>query len=431
MHKYIRSSSHTLKFSNQTKLVELSQFINEYRRVAKLYLDYIWDSNFIFSYPKNNQIKTLHFDAKIKLDLPRFISTIKINEELDTFLSARTLKCCIAQVSGVIRGTVEKQRKRQYIVNKLRSESKKIKRKLRKSTRRNKPVKPDVSQVNPELNSACIDFQEVENSFDVFVQLKSFCKTRGKTINLPVKYHRQSNKWKDKGKRLNSFLITEDEVQIRYEVESNTKNKGKVIGADQGLKTVVTLSDRQVTLNTNDHNQSLVSIVNRLTKKKKGSKSFKRTQEHRKNFINYSVNSLDLSDIKELRFENIINIGYKKKKQAKYLSHWTNTLIRDKMERYCEEKEVLFLLQSSTYRSQRCNQCGLVRKSQRRSKVYSCKNCGLEIDADLNASLNHQQDLPDISYDLRKLGKNRSGFFWKSDGFYELTGEELTVPLPN
>jgi predicted nucleic acid-binding Zn ribbon protein len=77
----------------------------------------------------------------------------------------------------------------------------------------------------------------------------------------------------------------------------------------------------------------------------------------------------------------------------------------------------------------RCYAFG-VYKSQRKGKIYSCKNCGLEIDADINAALNHQQDLPDIPYDLRRLNLNRVGFFWKTTGFYSLTGEEITVSLP-
>jgi len=143
----------------------------------------------------------------------------------------------------------------------------------------------------------------------------------------------------------------------------------------------------------------------------------------------WSINQLNFLNIKELRYEKVKNLRYKSK-SSRYLSHWTYTEISDKLARMCEEQEVLFVSQSSVYRSQRCSQCGLVRKSQRKGKVYLCKNCGLEIDADVNASLNHQQDLPDIPYGLRRLNLNRSGFFWKTDGFYDLTGEELIVSLP-
>ena len=165
-----------------------------------------------------------------------------------------------------------------------------------------------------------------------------------------------------------------------------------------------------------------------MSRRKKGSKGFKRAQDHRKNFVEWSINQLDLSGIKEMRLEEIKNIRYKTSSSRK-MSHWCNTLIRDKLLSRCEDKEVLCVLQSSTYRSQRCSQCGLVRKSHRKKKVYSCKNCGLELDADHNASLNHQHDLPDVPYDLRRLNLNRSGFFWNSEGFFSLTGEEFAVPL--
>jgi hypothetical protein len=51
-------------------------------------------------------------------------------------------------------------------------------------------------------------------------------------------------------------------------------------------------------------------------------------------------------------------------------------------------------------------------------------------DADLNAAINHEHELPKIPYNLRKLRKNRGkGFYWKPEGFFEVTGEEIRVPL--
>ena len=434
MPKFIRTSKHSLKFSNTHKLEELNSFIQEYKRIAKIYLDYIWNNNFSYSYSKNNKIFTTNFNNNTKLDLPNRLSTVNINKKLNlkTTLTARSLQCCLNQVLAIIRGDVEKQRKRQYIVNKLRSQSKKIPKKLRKATKNNKPVKPDLSDLKPELNINCVDFRE-DNSkkFNSFIQLRCFTKTtKNKTINFPIKYHKVSNKWRNKGKRLNSFLFSPNSIDIRYEIEKTIKKdkKGKIVGGDQGIRTVLTFSDKQVTT-VDSHKHSLESITRKLSRKKKGSKAFGKAQEHRKNFINWSINKLNFSDIKEIRFEKIKSLRYKRK-TSRYLSHWTYTEIKDKLERKCEEEEVLLSYQSSVYRSQRCNNCGLVLKSNRNNKTYLCKNCGLEIDADLNASLNHQQDLPDISYDLRKLNLNRLGFFWKSDGFYNLTGEKLTVSLP-
>ena len=431
MPKFIRTSTLSLKYSNRNKLDELNSFIQEYKRVANLYLDYIWNNNIQISFPKKNKIVTYKFNNKNHLNLPMMLSNVEINKQinLETNLTARSLKCCLTQVLSIVRGNIEKQKKRQFIINKLRSKSKKISKNLRKAIR-NKPGKPNLDNLKPELNSVCVDFKETNNNFDAFIKLKSFINIRSKSIKFPVKFHKQYNKWSKQGKRLNSFLFSPNSVDIRYEIERDKKTKGKIIGADQGLKTIVTLSDKQITQKKDKDNYTLEIITDKLTRKQKGSKAFLKTQEHRKNFIHWSINQLNFKKIKEFRLEKVKGLRYKTK-CSRYLSHWTYTNIEDKLKRVCEEEEVLLTLQNSVYRSQRCSKCGLVRKSNRKGKVYLCKNCGLEIDADLNASLNHQQDIPDVPWDLRKLKLNRSGFFWKSDGFFSLTGEKLTVSLSN
>ena len=69
--------------------------------------------------------------------------------------------------------------------------------------------------------------------------------------------------------------------------------------------------------------------------------------------------------------------------------------------------------------------CGLVRKSQRKGKIYSCE-CGYVGDSDMNASLNHEIELPSVSH-LRHLGHNKEGFYWKPSGIFDLNDNELTV----
>ena len=161
---------------------------------------------------------------------------------------------------------------------------------------------------------------------------------------------------------------------------------------------------------------------------KKGSNSFKRAQSHRNNFINWSINQLNFKNIQEIRLEKVWNIGYKNK-QNRIMSHWTNTLIRDKIEHKCQEEGIRLIHQSCTYRSQRCNECGLVRKSNRKGKIYSCGGCNLQIDADYNASLNNEFDLPEIPWYFRKLNLNRKGFYWLKTGLFDLAGTSLeSVP---
>ena len=111
------------------------------------------------------------------------------------------------------------------------------------------------------------------------------------------------------------------------------------------------------------------------------------------------------------------------------MSHWCNPLIRDKIIKNCEETGVLVTEQFSFYRSQRCNSCGWVQKSNRKGKIFKCQCCGHKDDSDVNAAKNHLSVLPDLPPFLLKQKLNIKGFFWNSKGIYDTAGVELTVPL--
>jgi transposase len=237
-----------------------------------------------------------------------------------------------------------------------------------------------------------------------------------------------------KGTRLNSVLLSEDSVSIRFDIpDPEPKQNGIILGGDQGLKDVLNLANSDtyiVTQKVDNHGHSQESIINKVARKKKGSKAFSRAKTHQKNFINWSLNQLDLSNVRQINLEKIWNIGYRCSKSRK-MSHWQNTLIRDKITKIALEQGVLVKEQSCTYRSQRCNSCGQVRKANRKGKMYECKNCGNVCDADMNAAINHSIVLPDIPWTLRNDKINRkNGFFWKPEGFFDYQGGSLQSPLP-
>jgi len=50
---------------------------------------------------------------------------------------------------------------------------------------------------------------------------------------------------------------------------------------------------------------------------------------------------------------------------------------------------------SEAYTSQKCSGCGIIKKSNRRSRgLYLCSSCGLRLNADHNAAINILQRLP-------------------------------------
>lgn len=424
---YIRSSAHDLKETNIQKQLVIIELLTEYRRIGQEIIDHLWTNG--YTWPDNKG--ELHlFDVHTnQLKVPSFIDYNLIPTS-DTFLTARAKSSLVTQIAGMLSSACEKQRKRLHQFDKLKSQNT-PKRKLNaliKKIKANIPQKPNTKHMGMELSSKCSNFREVDGKFVGFLQICSFSKVHER-INLPIEAHQQSNRLAQKGTHMNSYLIHEKSVDVRWKITQSVKSKGMAVGVDQGLKDVITCSNGFISASTCPHGHSLESILDAMCRKKPGSKAMKRCQAHRKNFINYLINNFDLSDISEVRLEEIINICFKKR-SSKKLSHWTNRLIRDKLQSYCEEHGVRFTLVPSTYRSRRCSNCGIVRKSNRKGKIYICIHCGHEMDADVNASINILQDLPEIPWNIRKKNMNRgNGFYWKPDGFYDYSTGRILESL--
>jgi hypothetical protein len=161
----IRTTNHSLKFSNTCKLSKLSEFIGEYRRVSGLILDQIWENGYTWKVKDNDY----EFNVKEnKLEHPKFIDYNDF--DIETTLSARALSSLVTQLCGIIGASVEKQRKRLYQWEKTPNKQ------LEKKIQQNIPVKPNISQLNPELSSKCIDIEKVNGEFNYFVRLKSIAK---------------------------------------------------------------------------------------------------------------------------------------------------------------------------------------------------------------------------------------------------------------
>lgn len=380
-------------------MAKYQSFLQDYSDYVIKCVDYVWRNGYGDFSVKNDC-----------LSISKYIDYNKI--PVNTDLSARAKSSAANQVSSIIRSSVEKQRRRIWAQKNINPNIKNI-----------KFSKPKLNFVMPNLSSKCCDFKKSDGKFYGFVKLKSIGKKYG-TIVIPIINHPRSG-----GILKSGFLFSKKNIQLSWEKPSASAYKGdKIIGIDQGLIDVASLSDGQKTPKECPHGHSLSIILDKMSRRKKGSKGFKRAADHRKNFVNYSINQLNFSGVKEVRLEKIANIRYQKKSSRK-MSHWSNPEIRDKIISRCEELEVPVVEQSSCYRSQRCNQCGQVRKANRRGKLYKCKNCGYSCDADTNASLNHLVDLPSIPWAF--LGQKLSignGFFWNPDGFFNYDGTELRVP---
>lgn len=415
----VRSSKHTLKFTNKGKLEQLSKFVDEYKQGLEYYISYLW----------NTRLGSGDYILDVAQGLyvcPKFIeSNIKPNE---TKLSGRALKCVATQASGMVRAVLNKRLKDE---NKLEwKKSKNIKDEKLEKRLEKLPTMPSVDKVHCDLNSITTSLTVGQNSFDFWLELHSlFNDVRGFKFNLPLKNFARAKLWQAEGEILNGISISKGVVTLRYKApDVELKDEGVVIAIDQGLSTMLTTS-RGDEFPTDKHGWTLSTILQKFSRCEDGSKAMARASSHRQNYVNWLVKQLDLTQVKELKLEKIDNIKYGVR-VSRLLKHWSNPLIRDSLIKLCEEQGVLVTLVDNEYNSQRCNKCGWTQKANRKGKNFKCLNCHHEDDADANASYNIlvRFNLVELPFGFRKLKKNIEGFFWTPDCLMSKFGEDYTVP---
>lgn len=394
---FVRSTKHHFTTANTTKLQNYSILYAELHKCLVWYVDYIWNAKLFWT--SNSKVKT--FDIKNKqFDCPKFISTVDIN--CHSPLSARMQKHLSTQACGIIASAIQCHIKT------------------------NKPlIKPTLKDdMGFEVGSLCIDMQS-SSTFDFWLRLKCLGKSF-KSFKLPLKHHKRSLHHAQYGIKLNSFLLKKDHIQLRWRYAAPKNSSKVIVGADQGLNSTLTLSDDSQTALQHSNGWTLNGITELLTRKKKGSKAFKRAQDLRLNYTNWYVNRLNIGQYKEVRLEDIKNLRLGKSTSRK-LSHWSYPLIKRKMQSVCEEAGVQLKLIPSFYRSQRCSTCGLVKKSNRQGEIYSCL-CGNVLNADLNAAKNLLEDLVYLPKDFVTGKNNISGFYWLTDRYFPIGSLQSPIP---
>ena len=392
----IRSSKLSIKFANTGKKNDVFLFIEEYKKVTSFFIDLLWEQD----------------------EIPNLLPK-DVTDQAETWLSKRAIQCAAKQASGIARGAIKKNKQRLFVYNKLLEQRLFIKaRKLKKIIDKHTSSKPDIKHLNPELDSRFIHFDFENNTFfDGWLTLSSLGNKL--KIQIPVKKTKHFNSLS--GKLKSGIRLNKKHVTLMFESDVKTRNKGKTLGLDIGINAVATTSDGQFKESDCDE-WTFNKIIQRLNKKKKGSKGYAKVQRQRTNFINWNINQLNLSKVKVLKLEDIKHVR-RGRRTSKYLSHWTYAEIKGKLEQTCENLGVQVEYVSPTYTSQRCNSCGWVRRSNRQNQEFKCSQCGHATNADLNAARNIATNLRAISNKERLLHKNRIGFYWNE------VGQECIVPV--
>ncbi len=205
---------------------------------------------------------------------------------------------------------------------------------------------------------------------------------------------------------------------IEKEIEVKETKIEKAVGVDMGLELFAQLSDGLTIQNPRTlkkYKTKLLKASRSLSKKKKGSKNKDKARKklgkiHEKvvntrldfmhNQANFIIQNYDLIAIEKLLIANMTksskgtleNPG----KMVKQKSGLNRSILDASWGKFfeiliykAEEANKIVQQVNPQYTSQKCSSCGFVFSENRESQsIFNCKNCGFEINADLNASIN-------------------------------------------
>jgi len=190
--------------------------------------------------------------------------------------------------------------------------------------------------------------------------------------------------------------------------EEDIRDIEEFIGCDFGINTICATSDginhSAEWLNTyREHRQKVRSSIqtkadtsNRSTKRncRKLSKRLSGKEKTTANIINHTISKSIIKSAKEqgkgISIEDLTNIRFTSKRRNKKfrtkLGKWNFADLRSKLEYKALLNGIKLVMINPAYSSQTCHSCKHIGK--RTNKHFECSNCGNDIDADFNASLN-------------------------------------------
>ncbi len=266
-----------------------------------------------------------------------------------------------------------------------------------------------------------IDLDVATKSFDGWLTLGSL--GGGLKLTLPFRRTKHLNGMFERGNTKNGVRVNEKSVTFMFDIpDAVPREAGTSIGIDIGMTTLLSCSSGQ-TSSKCIHGHDLASISKKLARKKKGSRGFRKAQQHRTNYINQQIKRLPWDEMKTINIEAIRHLR-RGKRTSRFLGHFNYADILERLKSLSQERGVLVREMDPAFTSQRCSCCGWTREGSRKGKRFRCSSCGFAADADLNASSNLALDLPPLSRTGKERPDNRAGFFWLED-----RGKEPMSPL--
>ena len=341
----ILSSKLSLKFATPSKTAKIVAVLDRYRACVNAYIRHIWEHGGTLDKATADAVPPGH-------------------------LSIRMRAHALQQALGIVAAT--------------RASARKLK------------VEPS----RPHFHGAMIlskQLAEVSNAassseFDLWLRFSTLRK--GKRINAPLKATRHLRKLLSYpgaqlkggcsiGERCGRYWAT---VWVELP-EPLSKRHGTHVGIDVGMNKLVAVSDGTF------HGEDLKEILQKVRRRKPGSKGRRRAAVERRQYINHTLNQLPWDDWSLVAVEKLKNLKKGKKKNRnkrfrKALAPWTYAYVMERIELKARLNRVQRVEVNPRYTSQICPQCTHRAKSNRSNEKFSCVRCGYSADADFVGSVN-------------------------------------------
>jgi putative transposase len=225
-------------------------------------------------------------------------------------------------------------------------------------------------------------------------------------LTYPVAYSPLIDKYR--GEYTNAQLVVDEKrnkmfimIQVKMQdKEAEKKDEVKVLGIDRGIKNIAVLSNntffnskhlrevkgRYQYLRRRLQHLGTRSAHRKLKKLSGRERRFVRNLNHviSKKIVSlpYDVFALEALEVAKLKRSN------EGKELRKKLGSWSPSELQKFIEYKAQDLGKTVIYVNPKYTSQRCSRCGYVDKNNRKETIFRCKNCGFELNADLNASRN-------------------------------------------
>lgn len=238
----------------------------------------------------------------------------------------------------------------------------------------------------PILDAKFVNIENGKNSFDLWIKLSTLSK--GKRIYLPSKKHLRLNYWLSKGELIQGCELHENKLILWVKVEKENYKNGQSLGIDLGINKLITTNQKQYL------GQNWKLIVNKILRKTKNSKAYKRALKERDNYVNRIINLLPWNSLGILCYENLKNIKKESRGRRKYKrfrvkqQYWIVGKVISRILVKCEENRVRPIYVNPKNTSRNCPVCSNVDEANRVDEYFNCLTCNYKEDADLVGAIN-------------------------------------------